>query len=147
MTMYVINTVRDLFLVWDHSDEMLNYMWCYDSQRPCQDDSRVRRLTFNRGTVSASSLKMVRSMINWPAAQVPKCTSHIYHNVPFCNRNVHMCAHFCYKAVYFRIYVQCGICEMGILFYDDVMTWTRFLHYWPCEGNERWQVDFPKKSK
>ena len=31
------------------------------------------------------------------APQIPWCTSLIFHNAPCCNRNVHMCAHFCYK--------------------------------------------------
>ena len=40
-------------------------------------------------------------------AQISKCTSPISHNAPFCNRNVHMCAHFCYKIVHYGIFVQC----------------------------------------
>ena len=40
---------------------------------------------FNKKT---PSLKLV--------AQIPRCASPISHNAPFCNRNVHMCAHFCY---------------------------------------------------
>ena len=32
----------------------------------------------------------------------------ISHNVPFCNRNVHTCAHFCYKMVH------CGICVAAL---------------------------------
>ena len=30
-------------------------------------------------------------------SQIPQCIRQISHNAPFCNRNVHMCAHFCYK--------------------------------------------------
>ena len=39
------------------------------------------------------------------------------HNAPFCNRNVHMCAHFCCKIVHCGIFVWCivGICGMGLL--------------------------------
>ena len=29
------------------------------------------------------------------------------HNAPFCNRNVHMCAHFCYEMVHCGIFVWC----------------------------------------
>ena len=30
-----------------------------------------------------------------PISQIPQCIRQISHNVPFCNRNVHMRAHFC----------------------------------------------------
>ena len=38
--------------------------------------------------------------INKPVAQIPQCTSPISHNAPFYNRNVHICAHFCYKIIH-----------------------------------------------
>ena len=31
----------------------------------------------------------------------------ISHNAPFCNRNLHVCAHFCYKMVHFGIFAWC----------------------------------------
>ena len=37
----------------------------------------------------------------------PQCTSLTSHNVPFCSRNVHMYAHFCYKMVHCGIFVKC----------------------------------------
>ena len=40
-------------------------------------------------------------------AQIPQCISWISHNAPFCNRNVHTCAHFCYKMVHCGIFVWC----------------------------------------
>ena len=40
---------------------------------------------------------------NRPISQIPECICAISHNATFCNRNVHMCAHFCYKMVH------CGI--------------------------------------
>ena len=50
-----------------------------------------------------------------PVSQIPKCTSTKSQNAPFCNRNVHMCAHFCYKMVHRGIFVMhCGICEMAL---------------------------------
>ena len=45
----------------------------------------------------------------WPVAQIPRCTNLISHNAPFCNRNVHMCAHVCYKMVHCGIFVQCNV--------------------------------------
>ena len=38
-------------------------------------------------------------------AQIPQCTSTTSHNVQFCNTNVHMCAHFCYKRLHCGIFV------------------------------------------
>ena len=40
-----------------------------------------------------------------PVAQIPQSTSHISHNAPLCNRNVHMCAHTFYKMVHCGIFV------------------------------------------
>ena len=39
--------------------------------------------------------------------QIPQCTNPISHNAPLCNKNVHICAHFCYKMVHCGIFVQC----------------------------------------
>ena len=38
--------------------------------------------------------------------QIPHCISPVSLNTPFCNRNMHMCAHFCYKMLYCRIFVK-----------------------------------------
>ena len=38
---------------------------------------------------------------------IPQCTSPISHNASFWNRNVHMCAHFCYKIMHCGIFVGC----------------------------------------
>ena len=38
-----------------------------------------------------------------------QCNRLISHNAPLCNRNVHMCAHFCYKLVH------CGIWDLCIV--------------------------------
>ena len=44
---------------------------------------------------------------NRPISQIPQCTSPISHNASFCNRNVHTCAHFCYKMVHCGIFDWC----------------------------------------
>ena len=77
---------------------------------------------------------MEKTLVKWdPVAQIPQ--SHIP-QCTFCNRNVHMCAHFCYKMVHFVTHahllqngafwdmglVHCGICEMGILG-DTFLRW------------------------
>ena len=33
----------------------------------------------------------------------------VYRNIPFCNRNLHMCAHFCYKMGQCGIFAECHI--------------------------------------
>ena len=53
-----------------------------------------------------------------PVAQIPQCTSPMSHNATFCNRNVHICAHFCYKMMH--CVMRCGICEM-VLFSEHRM--------------------------
>ena len=35
-----------------------------------------------------------------PSKKFPQCIRQISHNVPFCNRNLHTCAHFCCKMVH-----------------------------------------------
>ena len=63
------------------------------------------------------SILSVVSSYNRPVAQIPQCTTAISHNAPFCNRNVHVCAHFCYKngALWDICVMHCVICEMGLL--------------------------------
>ena len=46
---------------------------------------------------------------NKHVSQFPQCIGHISHNALFCNRNVHVCAHFCYEMVHY------GICRIGLL--------------------------------
>ena len=54
---------------------------------------------------------------NRPATQIPQCTSPMYHNSLLCNKNVHTCAHFCYKggALWYICLMHCGICEISLL--------------------------------
>ena len=44
-----------------------------------------------------------------PSHKSPQCIRQISNNAPFCNRNVHMCAHFSYKMVH------CGILDQWIV--------------------------------
>ena len=45
--------------------------------------------------------------VNRPISQIPECIRQISHNATFCNRNVHTCAHFCYKMLYCGIWHRC----------------------------------------
>ena len=51
---------------------------------------------------------------NVHVAQTPQCTSPISYNAPICNRNVHVCEHFCYKnsSLWDICLMHCYICEM-----------------------------------
>ena len=42
-----------------------------------------------------------------PISQILQCIRQMSHNAPFCNRNVHTCAHFCYKVVHCGMYDWC----------------------------------------
>ena len=44
---------------------------------------------------------------NRPLVQIPQCTSPVSYSAPFCNRNVHICAHFCYRLLHCGIFVWC----------------------------------------
>ena len=44
---------------------------------------------------------------NWPISQIPQCIRQISHNATFCNRNVHTCAHFCYKMLHCGMWHRC----------------------------------------
>ena len=51
--------------------------------------------------------QLIRLVTKRHLAQIPQCISPISHNIPFCNRNVHICAHFCYKMVHCWIFIWC----------------------------------------
>ena len=44
-----------------------------------------------------------------PVAYITQCIRQISHNAPFYNRNVHICAHFCYKMVHCGIWYWCSV--------------------------------------
>ena len=63
-----------------------------------------------------------------PISQIPECICAISQNATFCDRNVHMCAHFCYKMVH------CGICVWCILGFVRWLYWSWGYHVsvmWP----------------
>ena len=47
--------------------------------------------------------------------QILQCIRQISHNAQFCNRDVHMCAHFCYKTVH------CGMWDWCIVKFEDII--------------------------
>ena len=63
--------------------------------------------TFHRIRTYNSLYNQSWLIVNRSVAQIPQCTSPISHNAPFCNRTVHMCAHFCYKIVHYGMFAYC----------------------------------------
>ena len=87
---------------------------------------------------------MPLSLHNRPIWQITQCIRQISHNVSFCNRNVHICAHFCYKMIH------CGIwnrCIVGFVHYVNwfILTIDKAsvacvgsAHFWVCRF--KWQL-------
>ena len=48
-----------------------------------------------------------KHLYDTPIWKIPECICTKSHNAKFCNRNVHMCAHFCCKMVHCGIFVSC----------------------------------------
>ena len=44
----------------------------------------------------------------------------VFHNAPFYNRNVHRCAHFCYKMEHYGIFVWSEIIVSGLMYWGSV---------------------------
>ena len=79
------------------------------------DRFRLNKLLSLHRQVSTTHARNTAST-NRPVSQIPQCIRPIAYNAPFCNRNVHACAHFCYKAMHFgNGLMHCGICEKGLL--------------------------------
>ena len=52
----------------------------------------------------------------WPISQISQCTGPISHNVPFCNRNVHVCTFLLQNSALWDIcQMHCGIYEIGLI--------------------------------
>ena len=81
---------------------------CLSARHSCLPPGRVRpnieQPTSSR-TVCVLYSRLVQS--NRPVSQIPQCICAVSHNAPYCKRNVHMCAHFCYKMVHCGIFVWC----------------------------------------
>ena len=75
----------------------------------------------------AIKLCLISPWSNRPVAQIPKYTSPISHNAPFCNRNVHMCAHFCYETVRGMGYI---VRYVRFIYVDDYNIGT--FYCWMC---------------
>ena len=95
----------------------------------------VSQKQFNHNLVA--QLTQVRfhnmSHVDRPISQIPECIRQISHNAPFCNRNVHTCAHFCYKMLH------CGIwhrCILGFVRWVYLFIWNALLRFWMLESDQ-----------
>ena len=104
-----------------HSTCVTHMPWCMLGSLTCSGGENVPGIP----SACAAHNFMYLARGPWsitPVAQIPQCTSTISHNVLFCNRNVHMCAHFCYKSALWDIHlIYCGICEMGLMCFEISM--------------------------
>ena len=85
--------VKSLVLIWFH-------LWVRNLQTSLRDLT-----TWQRTGIVAP---------NRPVAQIPQCTNPISHNVPLCNRNVHVCTFLLQNgALWDSCLMFCGNCEMA----------------------------------
>ena len=70
-----------------------------------------------------------------PISQITQCIRRISHNAPFCNRNVHAYAHFCYKMVHYGTgalwdlwIISIGSCYVGIRTYHHAELKVTLVH-------------------
>ena len=73
-----------------------------------------QRNVFNEDITGIISISLKWRLHIWGpyrsiSQQIPRCIGQISHNIPLCNRNVHMCAHFCYKVVHCGIWDWCTV--------------------------------------
>ena len=110
-------------------------------------DSDLADSSYDTRMIDVINLWAIDSwVLNRPLDQSPQCTWPISHNVLFCNRNVHTCAHFCYKMVH------CGICLMHCGVWDGAVCYLRVLIF--CIFNNfsllkwwRWLKSFLMEDK
>ena len=58
---------------------------------------------------------------NRPISEIPQCIRQLSHNVPFCNRNMHTCAHFCYKMMHCGVFVLGTAGFLKWFYYDMIL--------------------------
>ena len=62
----------------------------------------------------------VSPITNRPIWHIPECIKQISHNAPFCDRNVHTCAHFCYKMSHCEIWHRCILGFVRWVYWSDL---------------------------
>ena len=88
---------------------------------------------------------------NRPISQIPECICAISHNATFCDRNVHMCAHFCYKMLHCGIFVWCIVGFVRLVYWtiiQEASGSSMIPNAARRTSNKAWNspVDYPKFS-
>ena len=78
------------------------YIWWPGSRNTLDSRYTATALKISKSSLRAWYGLSIQTLTH-PISQVPPSIRQISHNAPFCNRNVHTYAHFCYKIQY------CGI--------------------------------------
>ena len=63
---------------------------------------------------------------NEPISQIQQRIRQMSHNTPFCNRNVHTCAHFCYKMVHCGLWNWCIVGFVQQVYSAGTLSWLKW---------------------
>ena len=69
-------------------------------------------------------VRMIFQSQHQRGSQIPQCICTVSHNATFCSRNVHRCAHFCYKMMHCGIFVWCIV---GFVKLDYLGAWSHVM--------------------
>ena len=75
-----------------------------------------------------------RVPVNRFISQIPECICVTSHNAPFCNRNVHICAHFCYEMVHCGIFVWCIVGFVRWVYSGAAYVWVNLVNLGSSSG-------------
>ena len=109
---HILNHINDFL---DSHAEMFVAGWLSFWQLPCM-------VSFTENAFRS----LVELQLNCTVLQIPWCTCPISPNAPLCNRNVHLCAHFCYKMAHYGIFVRCIVGFVRWVFCSGGFTKSRF---------------------
>ena len=91
---------RDILVFCEGCYELfrISFYLCYDI---IQSGSRNLEKCLGTSRVKGDRHHTIQERgVNRPISQIPQSIIIISHNAPVCNRNVHTCAHFCYKMIH-----------------------------------------------
>ena len=126
--------VEPIFYLWLSTYEAIHYK-CFDFSHWLKHHSAIDRewqqgkhqgsalLALCAGNPPGNLIITLSAVLtsNRPISQIPQCIRQISHNATFCNRNVHMRAHFCYKMLHCGIWHRCILGFVKWVYY--IMQW------------------------
>ena len=147
---------------WDMISETLTFFWHYTLNDITGMGYALHPIGYSGAYFTTNHTPIIRHIHTmkkkylavWPNSQIPQCISPISHNALFCNRNVHMCAHFCHKMVhcgifgsipflvislqqFFRISWLHSWCMQNFVMITSLqfrLQWKKFAIYWNYDG-------------